>query len=388
MARSIRSNSLENRSNRLKLPVAKKPVFVKIGNGLSLGYRRNASAGTRVLRIADGKGGSSSSTVGHADDYDESNGQTFLTYFEAQDAARKLAVQANVVKPLTVQDATNNYLNILTAKNVHTAYDTKLRLQKHFLQQFGDKLVSSLTKTMLETWLSSLVSTSTDKEDIRRSKDSANRVLGMVRAILNHALKDQTYNLNDSAWRHVKIFKGVGQPRTIRYTHEQLLKIIDCAPDNATRNLIRGCALTGCRYGEATSAKVSSIDLNNGMWEVSGKMGKRTLVLQDSAVEFFKGLVNGRQADEFLFVHEDGRAWKADEQTRPFKIALARAGLPTDGSIYALRHTAISIMLEGGVPIKVIADQCGTSVRMVDATYSHILIEKQRAFVEAGALKL
>ena len=45
MARKIRSTELETRTNRLKLPIAKKPAFVRIGPGISLGYRRNNTAG-------------------------------------------------------------------------------------------------------------------------------------------------------------------------------------------------------------------------------------------------------------------------------------------------------------------------------------------------------
>ncbi len=57
MARKVRNGMLENRTQRLKLPIAKKPIFVRIGPGLSLGYRRNQTAGTWVLRLADGQGG-------------------------------------------------------------------------------------------------------------------------------------------------------------------------------------------------------------------------------------------------------------------------------------------------------------------------------------------
>jgi hypothetical protein len=57
MARSVRKAVLETRTARLKMPVARKPMFIRIGPGLSLGYRRNQVAGTWVLRIADGKGG-------------------------------------------------------------------------------------------------------------------------------------------------------------------------------------------------------------------------------------------------------------------------------------------------------------------------------------------
>ena len=47
MARSVRSSNLETRSARLKLPVAKKPFFVKIGPELGLGYRRNRDCRAR-----------------------------------------------------------------------------------------------------------------------------------------------------------------------------------------------------------------------------------------------------------------------------------------------------------------------------------------------------
>ena len=189
MARQIRNSSLESRTNRLKLPVGWKPIYVKIGPGLSLGYRRNQTAGTWVLRIADGKGGMATKRIGHADDFETADGQNFLTFYQAQDKARKLANEPNMVKPLTVQEATDNYLVVLKSKNAHTAYDTRLRLEKHFMPQFKDKLVNDITKTMLENWLSSLV----DKDNERASKDTANRILTMVKAVLNHAVQDQSH---------------------------------------------------------------------------------------------------------------------------------------------------------------------------------------------------
>jgi Phage integrase, N-terminal SAM-like domain len=110
-----------------------------------------------VLRLADGKGGMTTQSIAHADDYDASNKQTILTFYEAQDMARKLAYEPNVIKPLTVKEAADNYLTVLKTKNRRTEYDTRLRLEKHFLPTFGDKIVTAITKTMLEKWLSTLV---------------------------------------------------------------------------------------------------------------------------------------------------------------------------------------------------------------------------------------
>src|ERR1700736_2434890 len=71
VARRFRAAKLEARGARLKLPVAKKPVFAKIGPGLGLGYRRNATAGTWVVRASDGQGGNWTTAIGTADDFDE-----------------------------------------------------------------------------------------------------------------------------------------------------------------------------------------------------------------------------------------------------------------------------------------------------------------------------
>src|SRR6516165_115622 len=91
MARRTRAAGLETRSSRLKLPVAKKPNFVKIGPGLGLGYRRNTTAGTWVLRAADGKGGNWTKAIGAADDFNEADGKAVLDFWQAQDRARAIA---------------------------------------------------------------------------------------------------------------------------------------------------------------------------------------------------------------------------------------------------------------------------------------------------------
>jgi hypothetical protein len=243
MARNVRHSDLEKRTNRLKLPIDKKPVFIRIGTSLSLGYRRNQTDGTWVMRTYDPENGYTTSAIGHADDHSD-NGMTF---FDAQNKAKELADHPLAAKPLTVGDAAHNYLTVLETRNRRTAYDTRLRLQKHFLPLFADKLVSSLTKTQLEKWLAGLV----DMENERASKDTANRVLTMVKALLNHALQDQSHGIkDDSAWRFVKPFKSVGQARSIRYTYAEIMKIVDHAPDKATGRLIMAAFLTGTRYGE------------------------------------------------------------------------------------------------------------------------------------------
>ena len=343
------------------------------------------------MKIADGHGGRKTAAIGQADDYDEADGIGFLDFWQAQEKAKLVARKGrDLAQPLTVQVAADTYLKWLTAKNPRTAADTRGRLEKHFLPKFGPKLVSSLTKTMLDGWLAGLIIASPDAEKVRRSKDSANRVLTMVKALLNHAVRDAANGISDdSAWRHVRPFQGVSKPREIRFTEEEVRRLVLSAPDKATADLLTGAFLTGARYGELAGARISCFDERSQTLRVNvGKTGVRTIVLQSSAVKFFSGLVLGREGAEFLFVREDGSCWKRSDQTRPIKEALAKANLPDEGSIYALRHTYVSQAIEGGVPLNIIAENCGTSVRMIEKTYAKVLADKRRQFIEIGAPSL
>ena len=393
MARNIRSNALETRTRRLQLPVAKKPVFVRIGHGISLGYRRNQTAGTWVLRVADGKGGSHAVSVGIADDYNEADGIQILDFWQAQKQANlkaRKSPDAPRKEPLSVRAAAITYLEVLTAKNVRTAADTRGRLEKHFLPKFGDRQITSLTKTILDGWLAAMVAKSEDPETVRRSKDSANRVLSMVKALLNHAMRDPANGIkDDSPWRLVKPFHGVSKARDIRYTTDEVQRLIEGAPDAATANIIRGAYLTGARYGDLATAHIADFDPRTSTLQINvGKTRFRTVILQSSAASFLSSIATGRSSDNFLFVRSNGTRWKRSAQTRPIKEALKAAGLSPDGNLYALRHTYVSIAIEGGVPLNVIAENCGTSVRMIEKTYAKILAENRRDFIEKGAPKL
>jgi integrase len=392
MARSVRKAGLETRTARLKLPVARKPVFVRIGPGISLGYRRNQVAGTWVLRLADGKGGATTKAIGCADDYEDADNATVLDFWQAQDRAKSLVRTAegrSSAGPLTVKVAAEAYLERLEAKNPRTARDTRGRLDLHFLGDFGDQQITGLTKAKLEGWLSSLVLKSSDREAVRRSKDSANRVLSMVKALLNHALRDPANHISDDhAWRLVRPFQGVAVPREVHFSVEQARALIAGASDKYFADLLTAGFLTGARYGELISCSVRDFDSLGKTLRVDGKTGPRTIILQSEAVRFFEPICKGRAATEPILRRSDGARWNRSQQQRRMALALRSAGLDKEGTFYALRHSYISRAIEGEVPLNIIADNCGTSIRMIETTYAKVLAGKRREFIERGAPSL
>ncbi len=391
MVRRLKNAALDSRNARLNLKQSKKPRFVSVGQGLSLGYRRNKTAGTWVYRKADGSGGMQTKAIGNADDYVEADGENVLSYWQAVDKVRELRKLTSGSAPgsINVQEAFDNYLPTLEAKNARSARTTKGRVKKHILPRLGEFRVLDLTKTQLDGWKASLVKKSDDKEVVRKSKDSANRVLTMLKAFLNHAWNDEKNAIpSDQAWRKVKPFKDVARPRDVRFSPPQANSLIENIEDPKFARLVEGGYATGGRYEELIGAKVAHFDSSGRTLTVSGKTGSRPIILQTTAVKMLARVTAGRPGDAFIFVKEDGSRWKPSDQVRPMKRAIRKAKLDARGCFYALRHAYISEAIENNVPLTVIAENCGTSVRMIEETYAKVLFEKKRDFVERGAPKL
>jgi site-specific recombinase XerD len=391
MVRRIRDTRLETRTGRLGLKVRKKPVYVSIGRSLSIGYRRNKTEGTWIFRRADGKGGMQTKAIGKADDYAEADGVDVLDFWQAQEKVKSFGRPIGQIAPgsMTTRQAFDGYLPILEARNTRSARYTKGRLKKHFFPEHGKTRVVDLTKTSLEKWQASLVKKSDDKEAVRKSKDSANRVLSMVKAFLNHAFQDHKNGIpSDNAWRMVKAFKNVARPREVRYSPEQARRLIANVDEPKFAEVVEGSYLTGARYEEQIGARILHFDRRGGTLQVSGKTGSRPIILQKSAAQHLSRITKGRSPSEFIYVKPDGSQWKPSDQIRRVKAAIEKAELDERGTLYALRRAYISEAIERNTPIIVIAQNCGTSVRMIEFTYAKVLREAARELIEHGAPRL
>ena len=64
---------------------------------------------------------------------------------------------------------------------------------------------------------------------------------------------------------------------------------------------------------------------------------------------------------------------RASLHLRPVAAAVASARLDPAVTFYALRHSYITHALNAGVPLKAVAEHCGTSVIMISRTYAKVL---------------
>jgi hypothetical protein len=159
MARRVRHSSLETRTARLKLAVRRKPYSgPSLARGVALLYRRNKTNGSWVLKASDGHGAYWTKAIAEADDHDESNGKTILTFFEAQDQAKKLARGEDGSAdsaPITIDGALKDYKRDLISRNANPYNAEHPRL--HLTPALLGKPVALLTSTELKKWRDGLL---------------------------------------------------------------------------------------------------------------------------------------------------------------------------------------------------------------------------------------
>ena len=391
MAKRVRDADLENRSSRSKLKVRGKPYYKVIGPGLHVGYRKGKRAGMWVVRRYAGASSYVVETIAQADDYADADGDRVLTYWQAQDEARKMAgAPARSSGPYKVKDAIADYLTELEGRASYV--DTRARLNAYAIPALGDKHVDKLTADALRKWHRELAKAPRrirtkhgaaehrtqavnldDPEAARRRKVSANRILGLLKAALNYAFTEGKA-ASDVEWRRVKPFKDVNQSRVSYLTLAQCKRLLNAA-DPEFRLLARAALETGARYSHLARLRVSDFNSDSGTLHIRpqsrpGKQGKGFhIVLTDEGQEFFQELVKGRSDSDPLLRRE----WKASEQQRPMRAACERAKIDPPVGFHQLRHTWASHAVMAGMPLAVIAKNLGhVDTRMVERHYGHL----------------
>jgi integrase len=212
-----------------------------------------------------------------------------------------------------------------------------------------------------------------DPDAVRARRATANRLLTVLKAALNHAFQDGKVS-SDDPWRKVKPFRQADSP-VVRYlTASECLRLSNaCEP--AFRTLVQGALVTGCRYGELTRLRVADFNQDSGRITVRhSKAGKpRHIALNAEGVQLLDALTSGRGPRDLIFEREDGKAWGKSHQQRPLEEASNRARLEPPATFHILRHSYASALAMQGVPLGVIAAQLGhADTRMTERHYAHL----------------
>jgi hypothetical protein len=153
MARRVSFAALESRSARLRLKIRRRPYSgPTLARGISLMYRRNGTNGTWVLKASNGHGAYWTKAFALADDFEDADAKNVLTFYQAQDQAKKLARGDGCADnaPITVDGALTAYKTDLEARgaNPYNADWPRIHLSSALLT----KPVAVLAATELKKW--------------------------------------------------------------------------------------------------------------------------------------------------------------------------------------------------------------------------------------------
>ena len=389
MSRTIRDSKLETRAARHRLAPGRKPYFkTLIPSALALAYRRKKKdePGLWLVRRYVGGERYRIAPLGLADDFQDADERTILSFAEAQRRAHEVYRRADHTPArgsLTVADAIADYVAWLRAHRA-TADDAERRANKLILPTLGKIKLTDLTTARIVHWRDRMAETPAllrtapgqkqkykPQIDKRARRATINRTLTIVRAALNRAFAAGHID-DDTAWRRVKPFENVTAARPGYLSIAEAQRLLNAA-EGAFRVLVHGALLTGARYSELAALRTR--DYHRGKLHIArSKSGRpRDITLTEEGVAFFSRLILGRGGDDFSFVHNDGTSWRKSEQGRLMRKACARARIEPAVGFHQLRHSWASHAVMNGMPLIVVAKNLGhASTVMVERHYGHL----------------
>jgi len=266
---------------------------------------------------------------------------------------------------------------------------TLCAIKAHILPDIGHILVDQITALDIRKWHEALVfkpkrsraknnplqtlELGHDEEALRKRKATANRILNILKAVLNKAFYDGKVTKHDE-WNNVRPFRKVDAPRSEYLEIHEIKPLINAAPKDLAI-LIQGALHTGCRYGELAKMTVKDFNLNTRQLFVKpSKNGKsRYVILSNEAALFFQNICASQKPHDLIFTQRNGSPWSRSVYQRPLKHAVEQAGIHKHITFHTLRHTYASQLAMGGVSLQIIARQLGHyDTRITEKHYAHL----------------
>ena len=368
MARRVRSYSLENRTTRRKLAVSKKPYPVQLAPKIALTYRRNKGAGVWSVKAPFGL-----KKFAIADDLEDANGKSVMTYWQALDKARTLARagEGSCDALTTVKEAVDNYEADLAARGAQK--DNATAIRRNLPDTLAAKPVALLTEKELRTWRNGIV-----KRGLKPA--SADRVARVFKAALHLAASDDPRIINLSAWKNgLKRLPDGETARNVILSDGTVSAVVRACYDaeHELGVLIETLACTGSRESQVLRLDVLDLQpdrddprlmMPSSRKGRNRKIQRKPLPIPPRLAAMLRQAAAGRAPHVRLLE-------KIRDLSERFRVATRHLGLAPETTPYALRHSSIARMLLHRVPVRVVASHHDTSVEMIETHYSRYITE-------------
>jgi integrase len=362
---------------RGELPAHREPHWQRLREGCYLGFRpsKRAGPGTWIARAYDEDVGKY--RIKSLGDFGT------LPRNEMFSAAKKEAEAfADVVetggtvrsKIETVADACRDY-----AKSHADAEGRFKRLV--YSEPLAKVRLDKLRKHHLEEWRARLTaspalvsrSKSGEKRIRTRALGTINRDIVPLRAALSKVLAPGMPN-SAGAWQEaLKPIKNADRQRTLYLDIDERRKLTKAISAEAAPFVKALCQLP-LRPGAMANLSASDFDKRTRELTIGkDKTGKpRRITVPEAVAMFLAEQVKNKLPAAPMFMRASGARWTRHDWNDPIKTASASVGTGDAVTAYTFRHSVITDLVNGGLPILTVAQMSDTSVEIIERHYGHL----------------
>lgn len=362
---------------REALPSRREPHWQRIRPGCFLGYRPSAreGLGTWIARAYDeDQRGYRLKALGDFGDLPgrdrfaaaKKEGEAFAELVEAGGQMEETAK--------TVEDACRRYAKMNT--------EAEGRFRRHVYSDAIAKLkLAKVKRNHLKSWRERLeakpapVSRRKKGDPLTRPRapSSINRDMAMLRAALNKILAPGAPD-TEAAWQEaLKPIRNADRQRTLYLDRDQRRALLTNVQAEA-EPFVRALCLLPLRPGAVANLIVADFDSRTSELSIGkDKSGKpRRILIPSHAAKLFAEQTKGKLPSAPVFMQSNGRAWNKDAWKKPIADAVIKAKLPGGATAYTLRHSTITDLVNGGLPLLAVAQISDTSAEMIERHYGHL----------------
>ena len=355
----------------------REPYWQRIQPGCFLGYRPSAreGGGTWIARAYDED--QRAYRLKAIGDFGELPGRDRFAIAKKEAEAFAAIVEAGgqVERALeTVDDACRRYAQLNTEaegrfkRQVYSDPVAKMKLTK-------------LRRSHLKAWRKrleekpALVTRRKSGEQVTRprSPSSVNRDMAMLRAALNKVLAPGAPD-TEAAWQEALLpIRNADRQRTLYLDRNQRRDLLEHI-DAEIEPLVRSLCLLPLRPGAVAGLVVADFDKRTSELTIGkDKSGRpRRILMPRAAAELFADQSKDKLPGAPLFARANGGPWNRETWKKPIAAAIAKAKLPAGATAYTLRHSTITDLVNGGLPLLAVGQISDTSAEMIERHYGHL----------------
>ncbi len=189
---------------------------------------------------------------------------------------------------------------------------------------------------------------------------------------------------------------ALASPRLVRalpktMSDAEVSRLLECCGEDVVgvrdRAFLELLYATGARISEVSSLDLGDVDLRQGQVRLFGKGSKERIVpMHELAVARLRTYLERARprlaarardgAGRALFLSTRGRRMSADALRTAFERRVAQAGLDSDLTPHAMRHSFATELLDGGADLRSVQELLGHSSLSTTQIYTHLSAQR------------